>query len=97
MEWVGQGFAGADLSDKRLDRRLLKTAACIPEQVADTAAEVQEKTPSACNKKNLSEGGADEPQRHAIGVRSDRRCNQPSDQTYRINSEGEPAQPMGEG
>jgi hypothetical protein len=26
MEWVGQEFAGADLSDKRLDRRLLKTA-----------------------------------------------------------------------
>ena len=26
VEWVSEEFAGADLSDKRLDRRLIKTA-----------------------------------------------------------------------
>ena len=34
MEWVAQEFVGADLSDKRLDRRLLKTA----EQLAKSPA-----------------------------------------------------------
>ncbi|MGH7592518.1 MAG: IS4 family transposase [Gemmatimonadales bacterium] len=34
MEWVGQEFAGVDLSDKRLDRRLLKTAELLAKSPA---------------------------------------------------------------
>jgi hypothetical protein len=64
----------------RIDRAKLKAAACIPEQMADATAEMQEVTKYATGKDDLTEPRPHEAVHERVRLRPRSRRHQPRDQ-----------------
>ena len=80
----------------RIDCAKLKAAACIPEQMADATAEMQEVTKYATSKDDLTEPRLHEAVHERVRLRPRSRRHQPRDQCDGANAQCDARQPVSE-